>query len=68
MLIQLLAFWGVALPLGFVLGSAPGWLPFGPSEPMMATGYWIGLILGLTVAAFLLCASLKRLAAARIHH
>jgi MATE family multidrug resistance protein len=67
MLIQLLAFWGVALPVGFVLGSAPRWLPFGPSSPWMANGYWTGLILGLTVAALLLCASLRRLATARIH-
>ena len=62
MLIQVLAFWGLALPLGFVLGSAPGWLPFAPDTPMQAQGYWIALVAGLTVAAILLCAYLQHLA------
>ncbi|MEY3144446.1 MAG: hypothetical protein RL342_117, partial [Pseudomonadota bacterium] len=34
MVIHMLAFWGLSLPLGCVLGLAPGWLPFGPAEPM----------------------------------
>jgi multidrug resistance protein, MATE family len=61
MQIQVLAFWGLALPMGFVLGSAPGWLPFAPAKPMAAQGYWIALVLGLTVAAVMLCSFLQRL-------
>ncbi|GGY84262.1 MATE family efflux transporter [Pseudoduganella plicata] len=65
MVIQLIAFWGVALPLGCVLGLAPDWVPFAPAEPLSATGFWIGLVLGLTVAAVLLTVSLLRLSKAR---
>ena len=68
MQIQLLAFWGVSLPLGYVLGSAPAWFPLSPAVPMQATGYWIGLVLGLTVAAVLLAISLRQLARERIAH
>jgi MATE family multidrug resistance protein len=52
MQIQLLAFWGFALPLGC-------WLGLG--HDMAAAGFWIGLTIGLTVAAVLLSWSLKRL-------
>jgi MATE family multidrug resistance protein len=68
MQIQLLAFWGVSLPVGYVLGTAPSWIPFAPSVPMAATGYWIGLVLGLTVAGLLLALSLYKLARARLLH
>jgi MATE family multidrug resistance protein len=61
MLIHMLAFWGFALPLGCILGLAPAWIPFSPREPMQATGFWISLILGLTIAAVLLTLSLNRL-------
>lgn len=54
MVIQVLSFWGVSLPVGYVLGLAPGWLAWAPDAPMAATGFWIGLVLGLTVAAVLL--------------
>jgi MATE family multidrug resistance protein len=66
MVIQLIAFWGVALPVGCVLGLAPRWLPFAPGEPMSATGFWIGLVLGLTIAAVLLTAYLQRLSRQRV--
>lgn len=66
MLIQLLAFWGCALPLGYVLGLAPAALPWAPAEPMQASGFWIGLVLGLTVAALLLTWYLNRLSAQRV--
>ncbi len=66
MLIQLLAFWGFSLPLGCVLGLAPTWLPWTPAVPMQATGFWIGLVLGLTVAAVLLTWSLQRLSRQRV--
>ena len=61
MVIHLASFWGLSLPLGCVLGLAPAWLPFGPAQPMAATGFWIGLVLGLTVAAILLVWFLNRL-------
>jgi MATE family multidrug resistance protein len=66
MLIQMIAFWGVALPVGWILGLAPQWFPWSPSKPMAATGFWIGLVLGLTVAAVLLAWSLNRLSKQRV--
>ncbi|MFL6674624.1 MAG: MATE family efflux transporter [Massilia sp.] len=65
MLIQMIAFWVVALPVGWILGLAPAWFPWSPSKPMAATGFWIGLVLGLTVAAVLLSWSLNRLSKQR---
>jgi MATE family multidrug resistance protein len=67
MVIQLLAFWGVSLPVGCILGLAPDWFPWSPPTPMSATGFWMGLVLGLTVAAVLLTWAYQRLAKARIH-
>ena len=66
MLIQLLAFWGFSLPLGYVLGLAPAWFPWSPEAPMAAFGFWIGLVLGLTVAALLLAMALQKLANRRV--
>ena len=66
MVIQLISFWGVALPLGCILGLAPQWLPFAPAAPMQANGFWIGLILGLTVAALLLTWYLNKLSKQQI--
>ena len=66
MLIQLLAFWGFSLPLGYVLGLAPAWFPWSPEAPMAAFGFWIGLVLGLTVAALLLAMALHKLARQRV--
>jgi MATE family multidrug resistance protein len=66
MQIQLLAFWGFALPVGYLLGLAPAGLPFVPAQPMAAAGFWIGLVLGLTIAAVLLSWSLHRLSRQRI--
>jgi MATE family multidrug resistance protein len=45
MFLAALAYWGVGMPLGAFLGLYLGWGP---------RGMWIGLIAGLTVAAFLL--------------
>jgi multidrug resistance protein, MATE family len=61
MLIQMLAFWGFALPLGCLLGLAPQWMTFAPSKPLQVTGFWIALVIGLTVAAVLLSWSLHGL-------
>lgn len=66
MVIQLLAFWGVSLPVGYILGLAPGWFPWSPAAPLSAIGFWIGLVLGLTVAAVLLTAAFQRLAGQRV--
>ncbi|WP_037282792.1 MATE family efflux transporter [Saccharibacillus sacchari] len=43
--ITLIAYWGIGLPLGFVLAAYTSFGPF---------GYWIGLIAGLAVGAVLL--------------
>ncbi len=66
MVIQVTAFWGFALPIGCWLGLAPQWLPFAPAQPMAASGFWIGLVVGLTVAAVLLSWALQRLSLARV--
>jgi len=66
MLIQMLSFWGISLPLGCVLGLAPQWLPLAPAEPMQATGFWISLVIALTIAALLLTWSLHRLTLRKI--
>jgi MATE family multidrug resistance protein len=65
MVIQMIAFWGVALPVGWILGLAPAWFPWSPRAPMAATGFWIGLVLGLTVAAVLLAWTLNQLSKLR---
>ena len=68
MLIQVLAFWVFALPVGYVLGRAPQWFPWSPAVPMAAAGFWIGLVLGLTIAAVLLTWSLQVLSKNRAAH
>jgi MATE family multidrug resistance protein len=50
MLVTILAYWGVGLPLG-------AW--FGLHQGLRAPGLWIGLILGLAVAAVLLASRLR---------
>jgi MATE family multidrug resistance protein len=51
MLIYMFAFWVVALPLGFVLAQAPAAVPFAPRQPWGAEGFWLAVVLGLTLAA-----------------
>jgi MATE family multidrug resistance protein len=62
MVVHLTAFWGFSLPLGYALGLAPAWLPWTPAAPMAAQGFWIGLIVGLTVAATGLVVLLRQVA------
>src|SRR5450830_384246 len=66
MLIHLMAFYGFALPIGCLLGLAPAWMPWHPATPMAAEGFWIGLVLGLTVAGGLLLAYLQRISSRRV--
>jgi MATE family multidrug resistance protein len=51
-LITLIAYWGVALPIGYLLGF---------SLRLGASGIWIGLLAGLTLAAVLLFIRFNRL-------
>lgn len=69
MLIHLMAFYGFALPIGCALGLGivPDWMTWLPQQPMEASGFWIGLVLGLTVAALLLVIFLQRLSVRRIN-
>jgi MATE family multidrug resistance protein len=57
MLIAALAYWGIGMPLGAVLGLGMG----GFVPAMGPKGMWIGLIAGLTVAAILLSTRFVRL-------
>jgi MATE family multidrug resistance protein len=66
MVLHLTAFWGFSLPLGCVLGLAPPWIPFAPAEPLAAQGFWIALIVGLSVAATGLVIMLRNVARKRI--
>jgi MATE family multidrug resistance protein len=66
MMIHLMAFWGCSLPLGCILGLAPVWFPWHPEQPMAASGFWIGLAVGLTVAATSLVWLLNRVSLRRI--
>ena len=61
MAIHLTAFWVVSLPLGCVLGLAPDWAPWRPDQPMKAQGFWIALIVGLSVAGSALAWLLHRI-------
>ncbi|HEX5697646.1 MAG TPA: MATE family efflux transporter, partial [Rhodoferax sp.] len=66
MLIHMTAFWLIGLPLGFTLGLAPDWLPWAPARPMAAQGFWIALVVGLSIAALGLTALLRRVARSRL--
>lgn len=66
MVIHLTAFWGFSLPLGSVLGLAPDWLPWRPVQAMGAQGFWIALVVGLTVAATGLLLLLRRVTRAHL--
>jgi len=50
MLITVLAYWCLGLPIGYSLGLTDWIVP-----AMGARGFWIGLLVGLTAAAVMLC-------------
>ncbi len=73
MWVQLLAFWVVSLPLGYVLGIAPHLAPDGvralpwfPAQALQASGFWLGLVVGLTVAGVGLMLLLHQVARAHV--
>ena len=73
MWVQVLAFWVVSLPLGYVLGIAPqvapDWLralSWFPTQPQQAAGFWLALVLGLTVAGGGLLLLLRHVARAHL--
>ncbi|MDD5031391.1 MAG: MATE family efflux transporter [Rhodoferax sp.] len=66
MVVHMTAFWAFALPLGYTLGIAPTWLPWAPAQPMAAQGFWISLIVGLSVAAVGLTGLLRYVARAHL--
>lgn len=51
MWITLLAYWGIALPLGIILSRVLDY---------SAPGFWVGLVVGLVIAAFLLSIRLRQ--------
>lgn len=52
LIISLISFWAIGLPLGYYFGLSQ-------IAPMGASGFWLGLIIGLTVNAVLLMARLR---------
>jgi MATE family multidrug resistance protein len=66
MVIHLTAFWVFSLPLGYCLGLAPSWMPWAPAQPMAARGFWIALVVGLTIAALGLTTLLRYVARSRL--
>ncbi len=67
MVIHLTAFWIFSLPLGCLLGWAPQGFPFAPAQPMEAQGFWIALIVGLTIAAAGLVVLLRKTARRHVY-
>ncbi len=55
LLMVIFSYWGIGLPLGYTLAMTDMW-----GDPMGARGFWISLIIGLSVAAVLLSARLHK--------
>lgn len=60
LVLTIISFWVVGLPLGYYLGLSQ-------DAPMGAEGFWIGLVVGLSVNAVLLLARLKFVSHKAIH-
>lgn len=56
LLLVVVAYWVVSLPIGYSLALTHFW-----GDPMGATGFWISLIIGLSIAAVLLGGRLYRI-------
>jgi MATE family multidrug resistance protein len=75
MWVQLVAFWVVSLPVGYLLGiapeAAPGWLralPGYPMQAMQSAGFWLALVMGLTVGGAGLLLLLRQVARAHLEN
>jgi len=55
LLLVIISYWVISLPLGYTLALTNLW-----GAPMGARGFWISLIIGLSVAALLLGSRLYR--------
>ena len=55
LLLVVVAYWVISLPVGYSLALTPVW-----GAPLGAKGFWISLIIGLSIAAILLGARLRR--------
>ncbi|MCW7754438.1 MATE family efflux transporter [Desulfobotulus sp. H1] len=62
MRLTFLAYWGIAMPLGYTLGMTDWLVP-----RMGAAGFWISLITGLSLAALMLLLRLLRVRKKHIH-
>ena len=62
MKITLMSYWCIGLPVGIFLGEM-GW-----NQPLGAQGFWIGLVVGLSVAACLLLQKLYFCLKALLNH
>src|SRR5690606_1168459 len=62
LLITILAYWGIAMPVGCLLGLTDWLVP-----RMGVNGFWAGFIAGLSAAAVLLNRRLWRISRARCH-
>ncbi|MGK0445294.1 MAG: MATE family multidrug resistance protein [Bermanella sp.] len=61
LMISIISFWLVGLPLGYYLGLSQ-------AAPMGAAGFWVGLIVGLSVNAVLLLSRLQFVSRRAINH
>ena len=61
MIIHLSAFLLICIPLGLWLGLAPSFLPLPPWDTTGPTGFWLALIIGLSIAALGLFIYLKHI-------
>ena len=73
MWVQMVAFWVVSLPLGYLLGISPEWapawlaaLPGYPTQAMQSAGFWLALVFGLTVGGSGLLLLLRYVARAHL--